>query len=536
MVDGILNLKSEIMFMNKKYFCRVIALIAAAAVMLTGCGVDKVEQKSSEVSYPKNGIYPLKCNDTIQVWSTSLPENIGETPFGVEWQKKTGVDVEFIQPMNGSDEALSILLASGDLPDIIITNIYNEPGGVMRFVDDGVIVPITDYMDDYAPSLKKYLDENSDIDKMAKSDKDEYYSFPFIRGSEKLASSSGIVIRKDMLDKYGLSVPETIDEWHTVLTAFKNQGVASPLSYDLLYWEKYYGVFMGAYGTKADFYLKNGNAAYGYLEPEFKDGLNTLRQWYGEGLMDKNVVKIADLDSNILNSVTGASCVWAGNGIGKYLTAMKNKNSSFNLVPAPFPVINKGDRPKFGTKEKLLNVNNNAFITSNCKNIELAMRFLDYGYTDEGHMLFNFGIEGESYEIKNGNPVYTDLILHNSDGLSMSEIMKKYMLSMFSGPFVQDERYIDQYYRYRQQKDALNVWSKCDGDKNSIPIIYLTTEESDKISKIMNDVEKCADEMIFKFIMGIEPMDKYDDFIRQLKQMGIDEAIAIYDTAVKRAS
>ena len=85
------------------------------------------------------------------------------------------------------------------------------------------------------------------------------------------------------------------------------------------------------------------------------------------------------------------------------------------------------------------------------------MRFLDYGYSEKGHMLFNFGKEGESYEMKDGNPVYTDLILHNPDGLSVSDSMKKYLLAMNSGPFVQDEKYIEQYYQYQQQKDAVDI-------------------------------------------------------------------------------
>ena len=520
--------------MKKQEITRTAALFIAASLLLSGCGTKKADKNAAKVEYPNGCTYPVKCEDTLKVWSSSLPGDVAENPLGKQWQSETGVTVEFEQPMNGSSEALSVLMASGDLPDIMITNLYNEPGGVKKYVDDGVLIAITDYIKDYAPNLKKYLDKHPEIDKMAKSDEGEYYSFPFIRGSEKLASSSGMAVRKDMLDKAGLQVPETIDEWHVALTEFKKQGATAPLSYDLLYWEKYYGVFMGAYGTKADFYLKDGKATYGYLEPEFKEGLNTLRQWYSEGLIDKNVVKIPDLDDNILNSVTGASCVWAGGGLGKYLTAMKDKDSTFNLVPAPFPVINKGDTPKFGTKEKLLNVNNNAFITSKCKNVELAMRFLDYGYSEKGHMLFNFGKEGESYEMKDGNPVYTDLILHNPDGLSVSDSMKKYLLAMNSGPFVQDERYIEQYYQYQQQKDAVDIWSKSEADVNSLPLISLTAEESSKISKIMNDVETCADEMIYKFIMSIEPIDKYDSFVKQLKGFGIDDAIEIYNTAIER--
>lgn len=515
---------------------KAAGIIAAVSLVLSGCGgTDKMETKSAKVEYTNGDGYPVKCNDTLKVWSNSLAGgDISENPLGKEWQKETGVNIEFIQPMSGSDEALSVLVASGDLPDVIIANLYNEPGGIQKFADDGVIIPLTKYMDQYAPNLKKYLDEHQDINKMVKSDEGEYYMFPFIRSSEKLASSSGLAVRKDMLDKAGLEIPETIDEWHKALTAFKEQGVQAPLSYDLLYWEKYAGVFMGAYGTKADFYLKDGKVTYGYLEPEFKQGLETLRQWYSEGLIDKNVVKIADMDSNILNSVTGASCVWAGSGLGKYMNAMKDKDASFDLEPAPFPVLTKGDTPKFGTKEFLYNENNNAFITTSCKNVELAMRFLDYGYSEEGHMMMNFGIEGESYEMKDGYPTYTDKIMHNPDGLNVSEAMSKYILGNNSGPFVQDERYIEQYYTLPQQKEALNIWVNSDAPKNSIPIVAFTSEESNRISTIMNDVETSADEMIFKFIMGIEPMEKYDSFVELLKGFGIDEAIELYQGAVDR--
>ena len=146
----------------------------------------------------------------------------------------------------------------------------------------------------------------------------------------------------------------------------------------------------------------------------------------------------------------------------------------------------------------------------------------------------NFGIEGESYEMKDGYPTYTDKIMHNPDGLNVSEAMSKYILGNNSGPFVQDERYIEQYYTLPQQKEALNVWVSSDAPKNSIPIVAFTSEESNHISTIMNDVETSADEMIFKFIMGIEPMEKYDSFVELLKDFGIDEAIELYQGAVDR--
>lgn len=520
--------------MTMRKLAALICAAACAATVLSGCGTKSVKTRSTEITYADGGVYPMQCEDVLTVWSASLSSNdLSDTSLGINWQKNTGAKIEFIQPMNGSQEALSVLMASGDLPDIMIANLYNEPGGVSKFADDGVIIPLNDYMEEYAPNLTKYLKEHPDIDKMVRSDDGNYYSFPFIRGDERLASSCGLAVRKDMLDKAGLDVPETIDEWHTALQAFKNQGASAPLSYDLGYWEQYMSIFTGAYGTKADFYMKDGEVKYGYLEPEMKEALTTFNQWYKEGLIDKNIVKVADLDANILNSQTGASCMWAGSGIGKYMNAMAEKNSSFELVAAPNPVLNKGDRSEFGGKEQLYNVNNNAFITTACTNIELAMRFLDYGYSDEGHMFFNFGTDGESYNLVDGYPQYTDTIL-KPDGKTVSEAMNEYFLASSSGPFVQDYRYIEQYYQLDQQKDALDVWSETDAPARNVPKVSFTAEESQRLSTIMSNVQTTADEMLFKFIMGIEPLDNYDNFINKIKQLGIDEAIDIYTVAVER--
>ena len=79
----------------------------------------------------------------------------------------------------------------------------------------------------------------------------------------------------------------------------------------------------------------------------------------------------------------------------------------------------------------------------------------DFGYTDEGHMLNNFGIEGVSYTMENGEPVYTDEIMKNPEGLTMGQAMGKYMRSSYGGPFVQDERYLEQYYTCTEQKMPL---------------------------------------------------------------------------------
>lgn len=377
--------------------------------------------------------------------------------------------------------------------------------------------------------------DTESLSKIAKSDSGNYYMFPFIRGDEKLTVSYGPVVRKDILDKAGVSVPETIDEWHTALKVFRDNGMSAPLSYDLIDMERLSAAFFGAYGVKPNFYVENDSVRFGYLEPGAKDALANLNSWYEENLLNKSIAKVSELlDSNILNSQTGATVTYGSGGIGKYMrAAAANNDTEFNLVPAPFPVLNKGEVSKFGSKESRFNAMNNAFITTACNNIELAMRFWDYGYSEDGHMLLNFGIEGESYTMVDGYPTYTELITNNPDGLDFGKALGRYALTA-SGPFVQDVRYIEQAYSLPQQKQALTVWAATDADTYNLPHLTFTVEESQAINKAMNNINTLTDEMVLKFIMGIEPLENYDTFVSQLKSFGIESVLETYNAALAR--
>lgn len=521
--------------MNRKRTISAAMAVVMCAAALASCGVKDMKDKSTSITYPSNGTYPLKCNDTLTVWSNSLDGDMTTSPRGVQWKEETGVDIEWIQPMNGSQEALSLMLSSDELPDVILAGLANEPGGIQKFADDKVIIPLNDYLEKYAPAYNKVLNEDPDLKKQLASDDGKIYNFTCLAPASGAFTSCGLVIRRDLLKKVGLEVPETIDEWHEALTAFKDMGMEAPLSYQLMVRERGYGVFMGAYGVKAGFYLDDeGKIRYGVIEPEMKDAVANLAKWYDEGLLDRNIVQGSDLDANILNSQTGASVVWAGSGLGKYMSAMEETDPEFDLAPAKFPVLNKGDTPKFGSRGFRITNYTNGFITTACKNVELAMRFLDYGYTDEGHLMMCFGKEGVSYTMVDGEPVYTDLILHNPDGLSISDAMLEHIFASGSGPFVSDERYMEQYYQHSQQKEALTVWGDSTAPKNTVPPLSFTTDESARLSEIMANVETTCDEMIFKYIMGLEPMDKFDDLVNTIKGFGIEEAIDIYQAALDR--
>jgi len=516
--------------------------------LMAGCGGKEAEPSASQAANNPQASatggeaasYPLKTDQTLTYWAEygTTKSTIDEVPFFQEWQKRTGVPLKFISPPAGqSKDALNILLASGDLPDMIEFNWFDFPGGPEKAIADGYILRLNDIIDQYAPNYKKYLQEHPEIDKMLKTDNGSYYTFPFIRGDSLLQVYQGPIIRQDWLEELGLPIPETMEDWHTMLTAFKEKkGATSPLSYVLQSEFLSNGAFVGAFGTTRGWFHENGTVKFGPMQPGYKEFLSTFHTWYEEGLLDKNIANVDGkaLDANMTTSATGATVHNSGSGIGKWTPLLLEKDPKAKLVAAPYPVLNKGDVPMFGQKDPKYSTNGNVAITSKSKNVELAARLLDWGYSEEGHMYFNFGQEGVSYELKDGEPVYTDLLMNNPEKLSPSQAMSLYIRANYAGPFVQDKRYILQYLTLPQQQEALATWTKTDVEKFKIPPITPTPEEASELAQIMNDVNTLIDEMTLKIILGNEPVAAYDSYMEKLNSLKIDRAIEIQQTALDR--
>ena len=162
------------------------------------------------------------------------------------------------------------------------------------------------------------------------------------------------------------------------------------------------------------------------------------------------------------------------------------------------------------------------------------MMMVNYLFSEAGQLMYNYGDEGHSFDYdENGKPKYTELITNNPDGLDFGKALGRYALTA-SGPFVQDVRYIEQAYSLPQQKQALTVWAATDADTYNLPRLTFTVEESQAINKAMNNINTLTDEMVLKFIMGIEPLENYETFVSQLKSFGIESVLETYNAALAR--
>lgn len=543
----------------------ILATLAMAGSLLAGCGSSKETTSGESAAAPAETTaeaggeeaaapveaeevsYPLAEGGSLTYWLQLNPNvsanftNLGDTELGKSWIANTGVEVEFQHPASGQEnEQFNLIVADGNFPDIMEWSwVNNYPGGPEKAIDDGVIIALNDVIDQYCPNLKKYLAENPDIDRMIKTDEGHYFAFPFIRGEKGLCYTVGGFIRQDWLDQVGMEVPTTVDEWHTVLTAFKDElGATAPLCFDWTNFGKSNPIaFAYGVGTSSSNFLldENGEVKFYAAQDGYKDYLMTLNQWYNEGLIDRDLATLNgdQVTSKMTTDQAGASVGWAASRMQLMMTTAQAENPDYLLVPTPTPTLNAGETPVYGYIENQF-PDVGAAITTSCENVELAAKFLDYGYTEEGHNMFNFGTEGVSYNWDGDYAVYTEEITANPEGWPIAQALGKYIRANYNGPFVQDINYLQEYLQLPTAKECPEVWAVETASDHTMPNVTPTQDESSELATIQNELKTYVDEMTLKFVFGTESFDNWDTYIQTLNDLGLARAIEIEEAALER--
>lgn len=525
----------------------MLTLLTASMVLsVSGCGGDKNETAINtndetlnlETAAPENYDLPIGEDLSFKVVTTLQPvvagQNISFNDVAAfkEMEQVTGVKIDFQHITN---EKRNLLFASNDLPDMFIINWEN--GSPMKYAQDGQIYKLDSLLSQYAPNFVNLLKENESIvPQIVEADNGIYY-FPFLRNDPELRIFAGFQIRQDWLDKVNMEVPKTKEELYSVLKAFKENdmnGNGVDDEYPIIT-EKGKGLdYMLYWWGIGEFYVdSNDKIQCGWLQPEYKEYVTWLNQIYNEGLIDPDY---AILDKNQFESKisNGQSGVWyglAGGTLGRLSTLMASIDPNFKLTALPW--LQASDGNSYVLNTEYISVNNTNLglaITQQCSNVEAAVKWTDFAYSEQGNLLLNFGVEGESYEMKDGVPTYTDLITNNPN-LSMSETLQQYCIP--SGyPMNQNPYYFDQYMT-PIQKDAINVWKQCDTSR-TVPVLKYTQEEVPVATNKFNELKSYNNEMLNKFITGKESLDNFDSYIDTLTKMGINDVIAVQQSAYDR--
>ena len=487
--------------------------------------------------------YPLDKQDTELTWWVSGGYTLNkafataeESPFHSLLQEMVGVKINWLFPT--AEQNFSVMIASGDLPDIIYHGLKKD---VERYIDDGIVRDLTDYMEKYSPSYYSLLKSNETYDKFMKTDSGKYYGYGFLREDGGWNDSfQGPLIRQDWLDALMLESPKTVSDWENVMRAFKDE-------YGAVFsgpWSNVKATFIsGAFGayTLADYKLyidENKKVQLAQAQPEWRDYMAKLHEWWEMGLLDPELTSDNDetVRAKALNGATGFAYSSMGQ-LTNWETDAEQAGNGAKWVGLQYP---KGDD---GTLSMVfggygMGNNNVAVITTSCpdEKLETAMRVLDYAYTEEGNLYWNFGKQGVSWDYdEKGEPYFLDAVTSDPDGIDQA--ISKYAGSIWEGCCIQATRML-----HLKNKpiaiEANDTWFYPNEDvtaKWTLPnAVTLTTEESNTVNDIVSSISSYVSEMAGKYLKGEESLDNYDAFVKQLDSMGLPTVLETYQKAYDR--
>lgn len=437
---------------------------------------------------------------------------------------KTGVSL--VDVGGGSNattmsERFLLMLAGGELPDIMVAPWTAYTGGTSAAIAEGYIVDLMDYRE-FMPNMMKYLDENPEIAAQVLTTDGKLGFAPFIKANP--VTGMGMVIRKDWLDEVGMSEPETIDELHDVLVAFRDKyQCKAPLTFESrwLFLQGAANPISSAWLTTYQEYILNGQVQFGPLTKEFKEFIQTLSAWYREGLLDPDFASVdkTTVQAKFSNGEAGVSLQQINN-IQNCISA--NEGTEYAVAALPSMVLNKGDEPQLAWQS--IQKYDGGFgyaVSTTCSDIEAACRYLDWRFSEEGMYTMNYGIEGVTYEVEDGKVRFTDLVMNNEETPSATNARDEISWNQNRAGISLDIAlaYIE------EAKQWIDIWDAHMEDY-ILPTIPYTAEEQERISGKWGDIDSYCQEMILKFVIGSEDLANWDSFVESVKKMGIEDILA----------
>lgn len=492
------------------------------------------DEPSQEAAY-----FPLEETQTITFWTAYPP--IGITPeeylIYTEAQERLNVKLEFTsENLLTASEKFNLMIASNEYPDII--NYFNNyyTSSAETAYEEAIVMDLTDVIAEYAPDYQRI---RTSTESLAEDTLDGgmVLQFYMIHSGERTADF-GPAVRQDWLNDLGLDAPETYDDWYDVLTAFKtNYGATMALpatgTVQGSFLAAGYDITMPSYGSSVSdgFFLKDGQFHYGPYEDNLKDYLTMMCQWYEEGLIYPDFYSDNNGNSTTSGLITNNTCgiFWLS---AAYITEYEAQMGMSDII---LPI---SDAVKEEGQVTHMTSNDNdpigcLVITTGCRDLELAVRFMNWWYTDEGTVLANYGVEGLTFEYgENGEILWSELITDNTE-LSTDGALALYTASRDSMPYVYDDTKYDTLYA-AVQVEAGKIWMNNDDGAYTLPSDFEFDKQEDALV-LMGDIATYVNESILQFIIGDRDLAEFDAYLENLKALGIEDVLEAYTNQYKES-
>lgn len=534
----------------KKVLCVILALATAASVAACSGGSNSGTSSASPSksgSSEKAAVDPMgKYDPPIEITVVKgfddpkfdKGDSIDNNPFTRLYSSDLGIKYKYLWTTSGAQfqQKMTLSIASGDLPDFMPLT----PQQFNMCLKNGMLADITDVFGQYASEeIKKNFASVPDSMALAKVD-GKLMALPQFQGT--VDQTQFLWVRQDWLKKLGLPNPKTMDDVYRIMEAFakddpdgdgKNDTVGLVAEKGIVEdnWASLLGFFEGFHAYPTGWVKKSdGTLQFGAIQPEAKAALEKLQQLYKDGFLDKEFAVMTPQKSIEALVSEKAGMVYSGLSAPITVKDLSTKNPKAEFVPYPLPSVDGQAASNmiqttvgtfFGVNKK--SKNPEAMIKMmNLMKVKGTDRELSVTKAGNEIWMYNVDLPGVTSPTKNYD-CYVDI----------QEAFSKNDPSKLNA---EEKQYYDYIVKYNKGDNSDNMafgYAKVFGpgqSSGSVIDAYMKNKLmlssafggilSDKNQSKTSILKSLRDETYTKIIMGEEPAEKFDDFVKMWYSQG----------------
>jgi putative aldouronate transport system substrate-binding protein len=558
------------MNMSRGAFAILAALALFARGAVTGASAAPkappraLPKDLAKVSAP--GKFPIVTEPValkVFIPSAGLIRDMKTNSSSVWLEKLTGVEIEWIETNKvDAKTKLNLMIASGDYPDVIMGMSAAGLGvqDVQRYGKQGNFIALNGLIDEQGYFIKELFKVQPEMLETITGDDGNIYGLPAVFTDDyHMTMRQKMWINRAWLDRLGLRMPTTTEEFYKVLKAFKTRdpngnGLADeiPLSgakrsqEDLASWIMCAFIPAGGPDDGADATLNNyefvmdGKVSFSADKPEFREGLRFINKLYEEGLID--IAGLTQDRSQIKPLVDGKPVrvgAVASHHPGNFASLSDDARANINLYKAVPPISGpKGVRATPWIIDQVIQPGQ-FVITDKCENPMVAFRWadvmfsLDWALKEKG----DEGVHWARVESKEGlvglngkGAKYRYLKVLTPDDnaqINTGPVWTRDLKNEFAKASAAGYSYEEFLYNATKAYEPYKV--------RRFPYATMAIDDKDivEFNDLRRNIHAFVGESVDRFIIGDMDIEKqWDGYVKQLGQIGLDRYLRILQSSL----
>lgn len=540
----------------KKGLLIILTLLIAFSLILSGCGKkDEGTQTTTTTRATTTG-----AGTTTTTQQTTAKETLGlpiveetvtynvlrwrhpynipmkDMPMWINLEEATNVHIEWEEVEVGVwAERKGLMLASDDLPDAVMHGLTDFD--VLTYKH--LFLPLEELIYDYAPNIVELFTKRPETKVQSTADDGNIYTFPLLYEVFASATTPGFGINKVWLERVGMSIPTTTEDFYNMLVAFRDNdpnqnGEKDEIPFIFVGLTNTWagaGPIFGAFGVlpfAQVMQVVDDELVYPYTQPGFKQGIQYFHRLYSEGLIDQEVFTqdatqyLAKVASD--PAICGVHVAWEITGL-----VNQAEKDDYVLMPA----LRGPDGHQLYHRNTPTTIVRHAFtVSSKIQRPDVMVRWVNELYTEDMSIQQLWGSYGVTIEKR---PDGTIGWLPPPEGMdqggwgwtnapvsfSVAAIYKEW-----ESRFEATEGVI--------KKNAQNAILEPYLPEKVFPNIFYSLEETTEINELQPDITSYINQTVTNWIVNGGVENEWDAFVTQLNRMGVPRLIEIWTNAYNR--